>query len=53
MDFVYFVVDVGVEEDLFGCCGFVGVDVGDDVDVVIKFDGSGVSYDLFFGCCFG
>lgn len=47
MYFIDFVVFVGVEQDVFGCGGFVGIDVGYDVEVMVMFDGSGVGYGSF------
>lgn len=47
MNFIDFMVYIGVEQNTFGSSGFIGVDVRIDIDVTVACDGCCTSY-LFF-----
>lgn len=53
MNFIDFMVYIGVEQNMFGSSGFIGVDVCIDIDVMVVCDGCCMSYlffCLFFRC---
>lgn len=49
MYFVQFVVDVGIEQNLFCGGGFVCVNVGIDIDIMVVVDGCSMGYNKVFG----
>lgn len=47
MNFIDFVVYIGVEQNMFGSSGFIGVDVCIDIDIMVVCDGCCMSYLIF------